>query len=611
MRKSVSSHPFEPHPWRDLVLLVLLLTTVTLSLLTVSLLGVRILSAARAYVAGEGFYIKGQKDALIFLAHYVDTADERWWGGYQRSIAVPLADGRARRELLQEAPDEVLAAHHLVEGGNHPEDVEDLIWLFQFRDLLPEMQEAVAIWTEADALIENVDAIAQQMRFEMLKTPRDVGRIEELSRRLNALTPDVDRVGRTFSEAQGKAARRVGDLLLIGAVVLGLVIVLFGVGMAWWLLARLERKDAVFRAVIERSQDLVSLHRADGRVLFTNESALESVLGYRPEEVVDRDLRGLIHPADRPRVLEGFGRWVRGDVESRLESRWAHRDGGYRDLETGGGPLTFGDGRWVLLSSRDLTQRRTLEEKMLEMQRLEGMGRLAGNVAHDFNNLLTTIVAGGHLVRDGLASAGDARAASWVAEIDQVLAAADRGATLTRQLLAFARREKPTMQRVDLRDLVTRCEPLLRRLVTAPMHLDLHSGSRPVWILGDPSQLQQVLVNLVLNARDAISGHGHSVVVLVRRQVTKEGRAEAVLSVLDDGIGIAADHRGRVFEPFFTTKEAGEGTGLGLAICHGIVQQHGGSIVIESQRSGGTQGSMHLPLFEADSVAEGEDEVAS
>jgi two-component system cell cycle sensor histidine kinase/response regulator CckA len=258
-----------------------------------------------------------------------------------------------------------------------------------------------------------------------------------------------------------------------------------------------------------------------------------------------------------------------------------------------------------LLVVRDVTERRLLEGRLGHAQRLETVGQLAGGVAHDFNNLLTVI--GGN--------------ASLLAELPQpevrglameMLAAQERGLSLTRQLLAFARREVRRPEPLDLGEVVGGISRLLERLLGEQHRLRLEAGA-PVPVVADRGQLEQVLVNLVSNARDALVGGGE-VEVTVRRLDRREATAlgsgldaprQALLQVADLGQGMAPEVLARIFEPFFTTKPRDKGTGLGLATVHGIVNQSGGQVTVESAPGRGTRFSIFLPSVEPALVSAG------
>jgi two-component system, cell cycle sensor histidine kinase and response regulator CckA len=240
-------------------------------------------------------------------------------------------------------------------------------------------------------------------------------------------------------------------------------------------------------------------------------------------------------------------------------------------------------------------EQRKLEQRLAGAQRLEGLGRLAGGIAHDFNNLLAVILAGSeHTLRAVPDLPADARAS-----LEDARTAADRAAGLTRQLLAFSREQPRVARRLDLGDVVRTTERMLRRLLRADVELQVHGPDAPVWIVSDAAQLTQVLVNLVMNAADAIAGSGHiDVSVGVREGAgpREPGGKWAVLEVKDDGPGIAAEHVDRIFEPFYTTKGEQGGTGLGLATVYGLLQQHGGHLTVESSVGSGATFRAFFPL---------------
>ncbi len=237
---------------------------------------------------------------------------------------------------------------------------------------------------------------------------------------------------------------------------------------------------------------------------------------------------------------------------------------------------------------------------LVQSQKMEAIGRLAGGVAHDFNNILTSVVCSAHLARDGLASADSARA-----DLDQVLDDAERAASLTRQLLAFARRQVVEPHRVQVGDLVRGLEKMLRRLLGEDVELVITTGTSRSVVLVDPGQLEQVLINLTVNARDAMPRGGRlSIeVTTVRNGAGPEpgppgpaaGGDWVLMEITDNGVGMAPEVRDCIFEPFFTTKDSGYGTGLGLATCHGIVEEAGGAITVSSEIGAGTTFRVYLP----------------
>jgi signal transduction histidine kinase len=248
---------------------------------------------------------------------------------------------------------------------------------------------------------------------------------------------------------------------------------------------------------------------------------------------------------------------------------------------------------------RDVTERRALEEQLRQSQKLEAIGRLAGGVAHDFNNILMSIMGAAELLLMQMSSDDPAR--SEAIEIKQSV---ERGAGVTRQLLAFGRRQATRTRLFALGDVVTGMETMLRRLLGPEIDFSIVSGPAPVMVQADSGQIEQVVMNLVINARDAMPEGGRLTVqvddveldeaaatTLVEGQAGLYGR----LSVSDTGTGMTEQTRAKLFEPFFTTKEEGKGTGLGLSIVYGIVKQSRGYITVASKHGRGTTFTIYLP----------------
>jgi signal transduction histidine kinase len=250
-----------------------------------------------------------------------------------------------------------------------------------------------------------------------------------------------------------------------------------------------------------------------------------------------------------------------------------------------------------------IAERQRLEAQLLQAQKMESIGRLAGGVAHDFNNLLTAIKGYSELALEALADEQQARH-----DLREIQKAADRAAALTRQLLAFARKQIINPQVIDLGDLIRNIESLLRRLIGEDIELDIRVGRDPVCVKADPGQIEQLILNLVVNARDAMPEGGKLTIetASAARDVDDMyGQAgvapeasTAVLTVTDTGMGIPLEMQAHVFEPFFTTKEPGKGTGLGLATCYGIITQHDGQISFSSEEGHGTTFKVYLPRVE-------------
>jgi len=315
-------------------------------------------------------------------------------------------------------------------------------------------------------------------------------------------------------------------------------------------------------------------------------------------------IQALIHPDDRQRVSEGLAEAMRTGRYGPIEHRILVPNGDVRWSAASGIAVKNHRGEVVRIvgSMRDVTERRALEARLQEAQKLEGIGRLAGGVAHDFNNMLTAI----------LGNVDFASSVSSLEEVRPLLAeirlTAERSAALTAQLLAFARRQPVEPRVLDPAALLARMEALLKRLLGERISFALHAGSRG-HVRVDESQLEQVVLNLITNARDSMPDGG--AVQLRSRDLSialgQEGRDPelspgpyVVITVTDTGDGIPAQALPRIFEPFFTTRRGG--TGLGLATCYGIVKQHGGHIAAHSEPGKGATFSVFLPAVAAEPI---------
>ncbi len=269
-------------------------------------------------------------------------------------------------------------------------------------------------------------------------------------------------------------------------------------------------------------------------------------------------------------------------------------------------PIADADGKIThfIAIKQDITERLALEEQLRQSQKMEAIGQLAGGVAHDFNNLLTVIQGNASLARMPGTSEAELTTA-----LDEIGRASTRAATLTHQLLAFSRRQEIQPRTLDLNEAVTGVTRMLQRLIGEDVRLRLQLHTRPVFIRADPGMLDQVLMNLAVNARDAMPGGGDLTVAteivqpgeeLRRRHPEMTGTMHARLQMADTGCGIAPEVLTRIFEPFFTTKAPGKGTGLGLATVFGVVRQHGGFINVTSEPGHGTAFEVLLPLDNRD-----------
>jgi PAS domain S-box-containing protein len=375
------------------------------------------------------------------------------------------------------------------------------------------------------------------------------------------------------------------------------------VGIARDITERKRAEEAVrgserrFRALIEHSSDMLVLVNGKGTVQLWSRGASEA-LGWGEGEVTGSAGLELVHPEDRDGVVAAFRTCAAsGGGSARHRARMRHRDGGYRIVDGIARDLRDDpDVRAVVVNLRDVTEQVRTEELLLQSQKLDSIGRLAGGIAHDFNNLLTVILCGVESEGEAL-DAGQAVARE---DVEQIREAGERARDLTRRLLAFARRQVISPTTVDLGGMVSGSERLLQRLLgeTIRLKTSLASGLWPVCC--DPAQLEQVLFNLAVNARDAMPGGGTLSIETANLpdgagQPDLGGADWVRLRIRDSGSGMSREVKDHLFEPFFTTKPSGRGTGLGLATVYGIVRQAGGQVRVESDPGKGTTFDVLLP----------------
>jgi two-component system cell cycle sensor histidine kinase/response regulator CckA len=363
----------------------------------------------------------------------------------------------------------------------------------------------------------------------------------------------------------------------------------------------LRESEARFRTLIERSTDMIVLLDGEARITFWSPSATEA-LGWESRDLEGRAFLELIHPADVDGAAETVRRILaEGGSTGRLAGRIRHKTGSWRSIDGQCRNLLPDPAvRALVMNTRDVTAHLQLEAQYLQAQKLESIGRLAGGIAHDFNNLLTVILSSTEVLRQDRA----AGIAVDDEDIEQIHAAGERARDLTRQLLAFARKQVIAPTSLDLNAVVRGSEKLLRRVLGEDVRLVVNADPELWPSMCDAGQIEQVLVNLAVNARDAMPGGG---VLTVETRNAEVGDAESArdperrpgswvrLLVRDTGLGMSPEAMEHLFEPFFTTKERGKGTGLGLATVHGIVAQSGGHIRVESQPGRGTSFEIFLP----------------
>ena len=364
-----------------------------------------------------------------------------------------------------------------------------------------------------------------------------------------------------------------------------------------------------FRTLTETTSSAIFVYSAD-RFVYVNKAS-QILTGYSSDELLSMHFWDVVHPQYKALIRErGMARQRGEDVPVRYEFKIVRKDGTERWIDFTSGKIQWQGTSAAIASAFDITERKEaeeekekLEEQLLQAQKMEAIGRLAGGVAHDFNNMLNVIIGYAELVLGKLGQENTIRK-----DIEEIIKAATRSASLTQQLLAFSRKQIIKPEVVSVNELLKNLEKMLRRLITESIDMVFVFGKDCGLIQVDPAQLEQVVMNLVINARDAMPAGGKLTIetASVELNDTSAGyHPEAVpgrysmIAVTDTGQGMDNETRSKIFEPFFTTKERGKGTGLGLATVYGIVKQSGGHIFVYSEPGQGATLKIYFPRTNA------------
>jgi two-component system, cell cycle sensor histidine kinase and response regulator CckA len=366
-----------------------------------------------------------------------------------------------------------------------------------------------------------------------------------------------------------------------------------------------NEQQEIFRLIGENAADMIAVVQANGQRLY-NSPSYQKTLGYSPDELGNTAAFEQIHPDDRQFVKEAAEEARRTGLGRKLEYRFRHKNGAWRILESTSTVIRNAKGepdKFVIVN-RDITERRQAEKTLRESQtrqahKMEAVGRLSGGIAHDFNNLLGIII-GYTEIMEARVGPNDPLHKS----VQEIKKAADRAASLTRQLLAFSRQQVLEPKVLDLNAVVTDVESLLRRLIGEGFELTTVLDPALGRVMADQGQIEQVIMNLTANARDAMPNGGKLIIETSNAELDAPFVRDAPyvrpgsyiqLAVTDTGIGINNATQAHIFEPFFTTKERGKGTGLGLATVYGVVKQSNGYIWVSSELGKGTTFKICLP----------------
>jgi len=399
---------------------------------------------------------------------------------------------------------------------------------------------------------------------------------------------------------------------LVGIILLFDVYVVFQQVQLSRFRKQLAEREELFRLISENAADMIAVVDTGGQRLY-NSPSYQKLLGYSQEELGKTSAFEQIHADDRTAVVDAANEARRTGMGRTVQYRIHHKDGRWLILESTASVVRNRDGdvEKLVIVNRDITERKQLEEQLHRSQKLEAIGRLSGGVAHDFNNLLGLIIGYSEALQERVPPDDPYREA-----VDEIQNAGKRAAALTQQLLAFSRKQVLEPRILSLNAIIVDIEKMLRRLVAEDIEMELLLAPDTGAVKADRSQIEQVILNLVVNARDAMPDGGKLTIetgnwTLDRSTVLRHPYVipgpHAMLKVTDTGCGMDAELQSHIFEPFFTTKEKGKGTGLGLATAYGVIKQSGGYIWVDSEVGKGTTFRIYLP--EVNAVAEAVPEV--
>ncbi len=476
-------------------------------------------------------------------------------------------------------------------------------WYIGLFNVANYMLSALAAWSAAELIRDDTDSGFALAGLAAVVTFVAVNHI------LLAVMLRLGR-GHSFRQSGLFSASGLGiELVLAG---LGIAVGTFAVLNPWllpvliaplWLahrslstVALLRESEERFRTMFAAAPTAIMLFDRSGRIISANRSA-ESMFGYTEQEMLGRLARTFRHPDDVAAGDTAFAELLRGERDSyRREAVFVTKDGSTVVAHLATALVRDADGKpgYLIGMAEDVTEQRQLEEQLRQSQKLEAIGRLAGGVAHDFNNMLTAI--GGYTA---LALEHAAGGTALHGDLEEIRKATDRAALLTRQLLAFSRKQVLLPELLNLNGVVLELETMLRPLIGEDIVLTTQLDPALGPIEADPGQLHQVVMNLVVNARDAMPNGGRVSIVTANSDVGENDDAiepgrYVTLTVRDTGDGIDEVTLRQIFEPFFTTKDAGKGTGLGLATVYGIVKQSGGYVAVESELGVGSAFTIYL-----------------
>ena len=498
----------------------------------------------------------------------------------RKHVETALCESQARwRSLVENLPDMIMTLERdgtiLFANGTVPQCSHERVAGLNIDALIPEQHQA-----EVRGCLEHVFATGEARQFELAKTEN--GNTAWYSGRIGAIRNEGKIVGATLIVIDITVQKRIEESL--------------------------RESEARFRQMAENIEEVFWMvdHRSEEKRMLYVSPAYERIWGRTCKSLYENPSSFLdaVHPEDRERVAAN-SRTLQAEGKYDEIYRILRADGSMRWIRDRAFPIRneAGEVYRIVGLAEDITERKQIESQFFQAQKMEAFGTLAGGVAHDFNNLLTVISGYNEIVLNAF-NPNDPRRDC----VEEIGKAAERATALTGQLLAFSRQQVLQPKVIDVNKVLENIQKMLRRLIGEDIHLHTDPADDLACVMADPGQLENVLMNLVVNARDAMPGGGTLTIKTENVSIADgDPRIAAgdyvLLSVADTGVGIPEHVIGQIFEPFFTTKPVGHGTGLGLATCYGIVKQSEGFLAVESEVGKGSIFKIHLPV-----VHGGEDE---
>jgi len=583
---------------RKLVVILWLFLVVVVCLLGLSYMTIENLSAARAYVGGEGLWSKAQKQAVHDLLRYSISHSEKDFQAYQKELLVPLGDKQARLELEKPVPDMNVVRRGFIQGRNSPEDVKGMVTMFRHFRQLNHMSEAISIWLQGDELIEQLQRLGDDLHREISSEKPNALRIAEMAQKVDGIGDQLTPLEDKFSSALGAGARQAKHFFLL-VTFSATVICLIGGLLLAALLRYMRQTEQRYKHLIDTANDAILVIDATTGVVVEANARSGEFLGRPTRELVGTRAELIVLESDHEAYRGLLKAAWEGNKADGKELHLIHSDGSPLAVEVNASMTEFEGRKIVQGIFRDIRERKRLEEEVRQTQKMEVVGRLVGGIAHDFNNLLMVILT-------QIAKVCSLSSQPQILEhAETVQIAAEKAASLTKQLLAFGRRQVLVLQVLDLNEILGELKDMLSTLPAEQIQLMMMPSSRPLPVKVDPGKIEQVIMNLAVNACDAMPSGGVLRIRTARvsrppseASATSHSAPYAMVEMTDTGCGMDAETKAHIFEPFFTTKPIGKGTGLGLSTVYGIVKQSGGTIEVDSVPGEGTTFRVYIPIVE-------------